>query len=601
MEPASRSVLYTLSMVVVLPLLVIAQSNPQITGAELLKHVKYLASDALEGRRIGSGGANAASEYIANEMKSYGLKPIGDNETYFQNFDFVNAVKLQGTNSLSVKLSGKAVDLATDRDYRPLGFSQCSSFTGGVIFVGYGISDSAKGYDDYAGVNVAGKAVIVFRNSPPSDSAKDLRAGSSLRYKASKARELGAKALIVVTGPEDSDNDDLMQLRYDNSSGSASILAVNITRKTADEIFRTSGTSVALLQGEINRLRSPKSFSLPNVEISINVSLKEIPVNARNVVGMLEGNDPLLKDQIILIGAHYDHLGMGGEGSFVPDSIAVHHGADDNASGTSGLLELAQAFASTKAKLRRGIVFVAFTGEEVGLLGSGYYVNHPILPLENTVAMLNMDMIGRLRDRKLVVNGVGTSPQFEALAKKYNADSTFVLTLTKDGYGSSDQSAFYGKKIPVLFFFTDIHPDYHRPSDTYDRLNYVGMEQVVRYISALATELDESSEKPTYVATEVPRQQMTARGPQVYMGTIPDFGEQVAGLKLSGVREGSPAAKAGLAAGDIIVKFGKVDIRNLYDFNFALGEYKPGDQVDVIIKRGDNSKTVHVILEKRSR
>ena len=243
---------------------------------------------------------------------------------------------------------------------------------------------------------------------------------------------------------------------------------------------------------------------------------------------------------------------------------------------------------------------MAFTGEEEGLLGSGYYVNHPILPLENMVSMLNMDMIGRLNTRKLIVNGVGTSQGFEALAKKYNTDSMFVLTLTKDGFGASDQASFYGKKIPVLFFFTDIHSDYHRPSDTYDKLNYSGMEQVVRYAHAIATDLDQTTEKPAYVAVEMPRQQMTGRSTRVYMGTIPDFGEQVAGFKLSGVREGSPAAKAGLQAGDIIVKFGKVEIKNLYDFTYALGEYKPGDEVDVVIKRGDESRTIKVILEKRS-
>jgi len=315
---------------------------------------------------------------------------------------------------------------------------------------------------------------------------------------------------------------------------------------------------------------------------------------------MLEGTDPHLKEQIMVIGAHYDHLGMGGPESRLPDTVAVHHGADDNASGTAGVLELAQAFAGSRNILGRSMIFVAFTGEEEGVLGSDYYVKHPIMPLEKTVAMLNMDMIGRLNSRKLIVNGVGTSPGFESLARKYNTDSMFVLRLTRDGYGSSDQSNFYLKKIPVLFFFTDIHPDYHRPSDTYDKINYSGMEQVVRYVRAIAAELDRTDDKPEYLAVEAPRQQTTGRGARVNMGTIPDFGEQVEGYKLSGVREGSPAAKAGLQAGDIIVRFGKIGIKNLYDYTYALGEYKPGDEVDVIVKRGNDSITLHVILEKRS-
>ena len=602
MKQVRLVLLVMLSSFVVVPCSLFAQSSPQITAAELQKHVKYLASDELAGRRIGSKGANAAADYIADEMKSYGLKPIGDNGTYFQNFDFVAGIKLDKINSLTLSISGKAKGLTPDRDYRPLGFSSSDTYSGGIVFVGYGISDTSKRYDDYAGIDVKGKAVMVLRNAPPSDSTRDFGMVAALRYKASKARELGAKALIVVTGPQDSDNDDLMKLAYDNASGGAGMVAVNITRTVADEILKATGKTVKDLQEKINKTKLSASMVLPNVNLLLTVSLKEIVEKARNVVGMLEGNDPLLKDQIIVIGAHYDHLGMGGNesGSLKPDTVAVHHGADDNASGTSGMLELAQAFASSKSSLKRSMVFMAFSGEEEGLLGSGYYVNHPLLPLEKTVTMVNMDMIGRLNNRALIVYGVGTSQGFETLAKKYNTDSMFVLKLTKDGFGPSDQASFYGKKIPVLFFFTDIHSDYHRPSDTYDKLNYIGMEQVVRYVQAIASDLDGTLDKPAYVAVEVPRQQMTGRSTRVYMGTVPDFGEQVEGMKLSGVREGSPAAKAGLQAGDIIVKFGKVEIKNLYDFTYALGEYKPGDQVDVVIKRGNDTKTMHVVLEKRS-
>jgi aminopeptidase YwaD len=597
----TRSVfLLMLALLVMVPFSLYSQSSPQITAGELQKHVKYLASDELEGRRVGSKGANVAADYIANEMKTYGLKPLGDKGTYYQNFDFVSGIKLDKINTLAVTISGKPEGLTPDKDYRPLGFSSSDSYSGGVVFVGYGISDTSKKYNDYAGIDVKGKAVMLLRNAPPSDSLRDFGMVAALRYKAAKARELGAKAIIVVTGSEDSENDDLMKLAYDNASGGAGILAINITRKTADDILKTAGTTVKALQLEINRTKSPKSVALSNVSLQLTVSLKEIVENARNVVGVLEGNDPLLKDQIIIVGAHYDHLGWGGEGSLKPDTVAIHHGADDNASGTSGMLELAQWFASSKTALKRTMVFMAFSGEEEGLLGSGYYVNHPIIPLEKTVVMLNMDMIGRLKGRRLIVNGVGTSQGFETLVKKLNTDSMFVLSMTKDGFGASDQASFYGKKIPVLFFFTDIHSDYHRPSDTWDKLNYPGMELVVRYAGAIATDLDQTADKPAYIAVEAPKQQSTGRNSRVYMGTIPDFGEQVQGMKLSGVREGSPAAKAGLQAGDIIVKFGRVEIKNLYDFTYALGEYKPGDPVEVVIKRGNESKTMHVILEKRS-
>ena len=579
-----------------------AQSSPQVTAAELANHVKYLASDQLEGRKAGSKGAEAAAQYIANELKTYGLKPVGDEGTYFQNFDIVVAVTLGPNNAFAYTAAGEKSAAVVDKGFRPLGFSSSNSFEGGLVFVGYGISDTAKKYDDYAGVDVKGKVVMVLRNAPPSDSTRSLNQLASLRYKASKAQELGAKGVIMVTGPEDSDTDDLMKLTYDNATGNAGILAVNVTRKVADELLKVSGTSLKDLQKEINKNWAPKSFSLPGVSIHVAIDLKEIRQRTRNVIGMLEGNDPELKNQVIVIGAHYDHLGMGGEGSgsLKPDTVAIHHGADDNASGTAGVLELAQAFAYKKETLKRSIVFISFTGEEMGLLGSGYYVNHPILPLERTVAMINMDMIGRLRNRSLIVQGVGTSVGFETIANRHNKDSAFVLRLSKDGYGPSDQSSFYAKHIPVFFFFTDTHPDYHLPSDTYDKINYQGMEKIVRYVEEIAQDLDETSDRPQYVAVESPRPAATGRSSTVTMGTIPDFGEQVQGAKISGVREGGPAAKAGMQGGDIIIKIGRVDIKNLYDFMYALGEHKPGDEVDVVFKRGSETKSTRVKLDRRN-
>lgn len=531
--------LFIFSLLVSLSLF--AQSSPQITAAELANHVKYLASDQLEGRKAGSKGAEAAAQYIANEFKTYGLKPIGDEGTYFQSFEIVVAITLGPNNTFAFTAAGKKSAAEVDKGFRPLGFSSSESFEGSLVFVGYGISDTAKRYDDYAGLDVSGKVVMVLRNAPPSDSTRNLNQHASLRYKASKARELGAKGLVVVTGPEDSDTDDLIKLTYDNSTGNAGILAVNVTRKVADELLKATATTVKDLQKEINKNRAPRSFSLPGVSVHVALDLKEIRQKTRNVIGMLEGSDPELKNQVIVIGAHYDHLGMGGEGSgsLKPDTVAIHHGADDNASGTAGLLELAQAFANEKEALKRSIVFISFTGEEMGLLGSGYYVNHAILPLARTVSMINMDMIGRLRNRTLIVQGVGTSPGFEAIANKHNKDSAFALRLNKDGFGPSDQSSFYAKHIPVFFFFTDTHPDYHLPSDTYDKINYQGMEKIVRYVEEIAHDLDQTSERPQYVSVESPRPATTGRSSTVTMGTIPDFGEQVQGAKIRGARRRS--------------------------------------------------------------
>lgn len=586
----------------ILPQIVFSQSSPAITAAEIQKHVKYLASDQLEGRKTGAKGGEAAAQYIANEFKSYGLKPVGDQGTYFQKFEFVAGIRLGDVNSLDFSAPGKTTNLELNKDFKPLGFSTSESFAGALVFVGYGISDTSMKLDDYAGVDVSGKAVLVLRNAPPSEMGRDFSQYASLRYKASKAKEKGAKAMIVVTGPEDSDTDDLMRLTYDNSTGNAGLPALNITRKIADQILTGTGMTVKEIQKKLNESKQSNSFILKDVKLSTQITLKEIRQTTMNVVGFLEGKDESLKGQIMVFGAHYDHLGMGGEGSgsLRPDTTAVHHGADDNASGTAGVLELAQAFASIKQNLKRSMLFIAFTGEELGVLGSAYYVNHPIFPLETTVAMLNMDMIGRMNKKILIVYGIGTSPGFEALAMKYNKDSTFVLKLNKDGYGPSDHASFYAKRIPVFNFFTDIHSDYHRPSDTYDRLNYPGEEQILRYIEAIANELNATTDKPQYVAVEMPRQGAAGRSSRVTMGTIPDFGEQVQGFKISGVREGGPAAKAGLQGGDIIVKLGKIEIKNLYDFTYALGEHRPGDEVEVVFKRGNETKTVKVTFDKRN-
>jgi aminopeptidase YwaD len=578
--------------------------SPEITAAELLGHVKYLSSDALEGRKAGSAGADKAAGFIANEFKLDGLAPRGDHGTFFQRFEFVSGVRLGTKNSFAINEQGKERLLELNRQYRPLGFSSNNTFSGGVVFAGYGISAPDKHYDDYNGLEVTNKAVMILRYAPTTDStAHDFDQFSSLRYKASKAKELGAKAFIVVTGPLDSDNDELIKLSYDQAIGNAGILAVCITRAEADELLRSAGSTIKQLQDKIIASKQPQSMRIHDLNISVRADVEEMVSRSANVIGFLQGNDPTLNNEVVVIGAHYDHLGYGGEGSgsLTPDTVAIHHGADDNASGTSGLLELAQAFASRKNDLKRSLLFIAFTGEEEGLLGSGYYVKNPTVPLNQTVAMINMDMIGRLNNRKLIVYGTGTSREFDSLVTIHNADSAFALSLVKDGFGPSDQSSFYGKQIPVYFFFTDLHADYHRPSDTWDKLNYAGMEKVVRFVEDVAFDVDQEPMRPKYIAVEMPKSSGNAgRSYRVYMGTIPDFGEQVEGMKLSGVGVGSPAAKAGLQAGDIIVKFGKTDVKNLYDFTYALGEHKPGDEVEVVVKRGKEMITTKVKLEKRN-
>lgn len=578
--------------------------SAEITAKELKAHLKYLASDDLEGRRTGSKGADAAAEYIAREFKTYGLAPAGTNNSFIQPFEFVSDVTLADGNSITVTTGGVKHSFVVDTDVRPLGFSTSGSVAGQVVFAGYGITAEEKSYDDYAGIDVKGKIVMMLRYNPdPDNQHSEFARYSAIRYKASKAKEMGASGIILVTGPVDADEDNLMKLAFDNSMGNAGIVAVNLTRTAADRILASSGFTIASLQDSINSTLSPRSFELKGTHVDLSVQLMEIRKTGRNVVGMLEGSDPALKNEIVVVGAHYDHLGWGGpgSGSLFPDTIAIHNGADDNGSGTVGLLELAQYFASTRSQLRRSMLFIAFSGEELGLLGSGYFVAHPTVTLDNIVTMVNMDMIGRLHDRKLIVYGTGTSPGFEELATKHNADSTFDLRLVKDGFGPSDQSSFYGKNIPVFHFFTDLHSDYHRPSDDYDLINYEGMESVLKYVRAILVDLEKQESRPQYARVEAERPQAgSGRGIRSYTGTIPDFGEQVEGMKISGVREGSPAANAGMQGGDIIIKFGRIEIKNLYDYTYALGEYKPGDEVEVQVKRGDEILKLQLTVGKRN-
>lgn len=603
MQRIRQFILFLLTLFLVSSLAAQIKRSDAITVDELRSHLKYLASDELKGRRAGSADADKAAEYIAREFKTYGLSPAGENGSYYQTFDFVAGVKMGSNNSFSAAVKGKQQKFLMDSDVRPLGFSSTGAFKGGIVFAGYGIVAKEKQYDDFEGVDVKGKAVIVLRFHPDGNNQhSEFNQYASLRYKASKAKEQGAAALIVATGPADTDRDDLMRLSYDQSTGNAGFPAFNMTQAAVNRLLATSGTTIKELQEKINKDQKPHSMNLADVTLQLSADVQEIKQTSKNVVGYLEGSDPVLKNEIVVLGAHYDHLGMGGEGSgsLQPDTSAVHNGADDNGSGTVGLLELAQNIASRRSTLKRSMLFISFTGEEEGLLGSGYYVKNPTVPISRIVTMLNMDMIGRLNKRKLIVYGVGTSPGFEELARSANADSLFDLKLNKDGFGPSDQSSFYGKNIPVFHFFTDLHGDYHRPADDWDKINYDGMKQVLEYVRMIAMKLDVTEVKPEYVQVEMPRStEGSGRGIRSYTGTIPDFGEQVEGMKLSGVREGSPAAKAGLQAGDIIVKFGTIDIKNLYDYTFALAEYKPGDEVEVVVKRGNDFVKSMLTLGRR--
>ncbi|MEN3039309.1 MAG: M20/M25/M40 family metallo-hydrolase, partial [Candidatus Kryptonium sp.] len=546
--------------------------------------------------RSGTKGAELASDYIAKQFKKFGLKPAGDRGTYFQYFDFISDAKMGDSNFVSFKINDNVIKLNFKSDFVPLPFSEVGKIKSDVVFAGYGITAPEQNYDDYSGIDVKGKIVIVLKGTPDGYKPHSpFERYLSLRYKVSNAQSKGAVGIILV----DPFSEKFEKFRYDYSAGKAGIVAVEVKNSLIDNLLKTCGYDFKLydIVKRIYDSMKPNSFVVNNLSAEIQTDVRYIKSKVANVIGYIEGSNPELKNEYIIIGAHYDHLGWGGQGSLIPDTVAIHNGADDNASGTSGLLELAEYFSNNRKKLNRTLVFIAFTAEEEGTIGSGYYVKNPSFPLEKTIAMINMDMIGRLKDDKLTIYGVGTSPVWNSIIESLNSEFKFNLNLVKDGYGPSDHAQFYSKNIPVLHFFTGIHTDYHKPSDDYDKINYQGQKRILDFINKLIFELDKRKEKPQFVKVETP--QRTPRGFRVTLGIVPDYSEEVQGMKVGDVRPGAPADKAGIKPGDVIIKMGNVEIKNVYDYTYALGDFNPGDEVEIVVLRGKEKLSFKVKFEER--
>ena len=634
----------------------------------LRAHVEHLASDKLEGRKTGTRGAEEAARYVAAEFKRLGLASGGDAKgagsaarSFLQTFPYVARVELGGSNSLKVvtrpaeyvgNVPPSVRELRAGEDWMPLGFSASAKVENApVIFVGYGINAPELSYNDYERVSVKGSAVVVLAGSPNGDNphGRFARAGE-LRFKAAAARAAGAAALVVIAKEENFRDDRAARLAYDNA-GDAGLPVVVISRQAASGPLMLSGDRMARLadlekalgeRGGAPPSDPPRPWASMPVGVTLDLTTDVVrrSVPAANVVGVLEGSDTKLKEEVLVVGAHYDHLGRGGRGSLAGREGDVHHGADDNASGTAALVELARLLSRDRAKMRRTVVFVAFGGEEEGLLGSKFYVEHPARPLAQTVAMLNMDMVGRLKDDALTVGGVGTAAGWRAALEQANraydiavfphgdgpAEAArpgtkgdvpvivtgsngrvavaatprraFQLRLNEDGFGPSDHASFYLKRVPVLFFFTGTHEDYHKPSDTADRLNYEGLARVADFVGRIVADLQAADARPTFTQARAEKP-ARATGFRVYLGTIPSYAESTDGMKLDGVREGSPAAAAGLKPGDRVVKLAGRDVRNVYDYTQALSEMKAGQEYEVEVVRDGQRLTLKLTPEAR--
>jgi hypothetical protein len=603
--------------------------------ARLRGDVTFLADDARDGRAPGTAGIEAAAEYIAAGFKEAGLKPAAGLDGYFQPFTLTGNPELGPEPTLSVRGPGEST-LAADRktDFIPLAIGSGGTLENvPVVFAGYGITarDEAQklDYDDYAGLDVKGKAVLILRHEPQQDNDDSPFAGkrasdfATFRHKATNAFQHGAAAVVLVNDAfslkGDKAKDTLLRFFEAGTELNSDLPFVMATRSFVDRFLAAAGKpALDVLEADIDRELKPRSFVVDGWTLSARVEIARKPITTRNVVGVLEGFGPLA-DETVVVGAHYDHLGHGGmrSGSLAFFSSDIHNGADDNASGTAMVLELARRLARRPDPLARRVVFVAFSGEERGLLGSKHYVEHPPYPLASTVLMTNFDMVGRLNGKsELTVYGTGTTPGLDDLVAALGRSAGFTVKKIAEGHGPSDQESFYLKNIPVVFAFTGNHRDYHRPSDDTERINFEGMTRIADFSELLLLDFTRRPARPEFVKVERRRGAGTGAtasasasrtagdvgrvAVSAYLGTIPAYDEDTRGVKLEGVREGSPAEKAGLKGGDVIVGLGGKPIVTIYDYTDSLARYKPDDTVEVVVRRDGADVTLKATLGRRT-
>ncbi|HET6572392.1 MAG TPA: M28 family peptidase [Fimbriiglobus sp.] len=618
-------------------LLAVTSAAPAAEPAleQIKKDLFYLAGEECEGRGIETAGIRKAGAYIAAAFQEAGLKPAGTEGSYFQPFTVYGRPRLGTPNTLVLTgPNDRTLDLKYGEDFTPTGMSAAGKAEGGLVFVGYGITAPKLGYDDYAGADVTGKFVVVLRRTPRTEEEKnpfekDGTPHADLVTKVSNAAKHGAAGVVFVNDATYGKGDDsLLAFRGGELAG---LPVLHMKRAVLAKLLAAKGKKLTEIESSIDKNLKPRTVALTGWSAAAEVTVDRQAIPCRNVIAVAEGSGPLA-DETVVVGAHYDHLGRGEPGSALgaKGKGLVHYGADDNASGTTGLMELARRFGARKDRVGRRVVFVAFSGEERGLYGSKHYCADPPFPLAKTVFMLNMDMIGRVvevdddaglvrlgslagaaggstapgavvkRDR-VVVYGTGTAPGLDELLTEANRKFDFKLLRVPGGSGPSDHESFYLKHVPVLFFFTGIHRDYHRPTDTPEKVNLPGLKKVADLAEVLTSHFASATERPTYQATAGGWSDPTDDRPRVSrpqgprLGIMPgNYEATTGGVLLDDVVPGGAAEKAGLKAKDVIVEIAGKPVRNINDYMTAMAGQKPGVAIDVVVVRQDKKLTVKV-------
>ena len=605
---------------------------PAGVEARLLQDLRFLTSDVCEGRGIQTKGINLAAEYIEREFVKAGLKAGGSKGSYYQPFVVATSAKPGPRNRLVLNGPlGQTIALEHGRHFSVLPVGGSGSVEAPIVFAGYGITSTDPAYDDYAGLDVAGKVVLLLtgtprRGHPAADvfkvaGDKMLRWPFTVRKQMDNARKHKAAGVLFLNargpGPR---LDVLPRPAYSafTDGEPMSLPAAFLQRNLADAMLvSTTGSTLAQLEQRIDADLKPRSTPLPGWTCKLETDVTFNQVQVKNVVGVLEGSGPLAKETVV-IGAHYDHvgyfgsvrpvskaaLGVSGQGAIggvgFPLALlgepGIHHGADDNASGTSVLLETARRLGAQKDRMGRRIVFIAFSAEESGLLGSAYYCRHPVFPLDDTVAMINMDQIGRLQENKLLVGGLGSAKSFPPLIDRLNAKHRFELVKDQSGPAPSDQSSFYYKHIPVLWFFTGFHEQYHRPTDRWETLNIKGLGRIAGLVEDALSELASGSTRPEFVKAPNFDRTKTLWATAPSTGIVPNYADTKEGVLLADVIKNTAGAHAGLKPGDRILSLAGKKITNSQAFLQLTRTLKAGEKFELVVKRAGKEQDITLVL-----